>query len=713
MAIDRRGFVHGSLALGGIGMLPAAGAAVAAAEGEADPLFNQPFIDIDEWRDKPFRHRYVHGGFTGTNARFVMYFPPKAQYQGRFFQSITAVPVSEEMAANVFGGTDNFVGFCFDSGAAAVASNMGGFDATAAPGKTVDPTISTYRVSAATARFARLVAGKMYGAHRTYGYAFGGSGGGYRTLGCAQNSSAFDGVVPFMHPAPAAIPNGFAARIRGLRILQDKFPQIVDALEPGGSGDVYAGLTAEQREVLTEITRHGFPVRTWAFHETMGIGAFAILYQGVQAMDPAYFTDFWTKPGYLGADKPERFAEARIQHRTKVVRVIMSNEAATSGAPAPGRMARGATADAHLAWQNLENDYGGKPLPVGLELQSPPSGESLVGTNINIVTGPNAGKTLVLGGMTGNLAMFQFGPTTGSLREVTEAIRAGQEVQIDNSNFLAFETYYRHALLPSDSYVCNQFRHADGTPIYPQRRVLQNHGIVEAAVGSQLTGDFNGKMIVLQHLLDWDGHPWFADWYRSKVRARLGSRFADKYRVYYIDHATHGQTPDPTRTVPYAGALQQALRDVAAWVERGVTPPQETDYRVEEAQVLLPAAAVERKGLQPVVALTADGGERAEVRVGQPVEFKALVDAAPGTGAIVAAEWDFDSTSVVVAGEENRFPIAESFRPASRLALVRQHAFSRPGTYFVALRVHSQRSGNAATPYARVANLGRVRVVVA
>ena len=40
-----------------------------------DTLFKVPFIDVDEWRDKPVRHRYVHGGFEGTTARFSFYFP--------------------------------------------------------------------------------------------------------------------------------------------------------------------------------------------------------------------------------------------------------------------------------------------------------------------------------------------------------------------------------------------------------------------------------------------------------------------------------------------------------------------------------------------------------------------------------------------------------------------------------------------------------------
>jgi hypothetical protein len=44
------------------------------------------FIDIDEWRDSPRPHRYVHGGFEGTHTLFSCYFPPAEQYRGRFLQ---------------------------------------------------------------------------------------------------------------------------------------------------------------------------------------------------------------------------------------------------------------------------------------------------------------------------------------------------------------------------------------------------------------------------------------------------------------------------------------------------------------------------------------------------------------------------------------------------------------------------------------------------
>src|SRR5262245_52145338 len=63
-----------------------------------DQYFSKPYIDVDEWRDKPVRHRYVHGGFKGTDTLFSMYFPPEEQYQRRFFQPLAAVSGSENGA---------------------------------------------------------------------------------------------------------------------------------------------------------------------------------------------------------------------------------------------------------------------------------------------------------------------------------------------------------------------------------------------------------------------------------------------------------------------------------------------------------------------------------------------------------------------------------------------------------------------------------------
>lgn len=148
----------------------------------------------------------------------------------------------------------------------------------------------------------------------------------------------------------------------------------------------------------------------------------------------------------------------------------------------------------------------------------------------------------------------------------------------------------------------------------------------------------------------------------------------------------------------------------------------------------MPPTAAEREGIQPVVTLRANGAIRAEVDVGQAVEFTADIEVPSGAGLVVSAEWDFESGPEVMAenprfqkahfpsgfggapeaavGERNHFPVSEHFTPAPQLTLTRSHTFTKPGTYFPALRVSSHRDGDGSTPYGRIANLGRVRVVV-
>jgi hypothetical protein len=130
------------------------------------------------------------------------------------------------------------------------------------------------------------------------------------------------------------LPNVFSVQFHAMRILWDKLPQIVDALEPGGSGDMYAGLTAEEREALAEVTRMGFPPRAWfdaARIATSYASVWSMLGDKVIEYDPTYLDDFWTVPGYLGADPTASLARARIQHKTSVVKPIRADEASTLG----------------------------------------------------------------------------------------------------------------------------------------------------------------------------------------------------------------------------------------------------------------------------------------------------------------------------------------------------------------------------------------------
>ena len=44
-----------------------------------DDFFKVAYIDVDEWRTEPVRHRYIHGGFRNHETRFSFYFPERRQ----------------------------------------------------------------------------------------------------------------------------------------------------------------------------------------------------------------------------------------------------------------------------------------------------------------------------------------------------------------------------------------------------------------------------------------------------------------------------------------------------------------------------------------------------------------------------------------------------------------------------------------------------------
>jgi len=243
-----------------------------------DTIFNEPYIDLEEWRDVPVRHLYVHGGFKGTQTKFSFYFPPKEKYQGRFFQYITPFPDNENLSQGASGEEDK-IGFAISSGAYFIETNGGGRVDFSKPSFAADPSIGAYRANAAAARYSKFEAAKHYGPHRTYGYAYGGSGGAYRTVGGIENTmDTWDGVVPYVIGSPMAIPNVFSVRMHAMRILNKKMPQIIDAFEPGGNGDMYAGLTPEEKSALEEVTAMGFPPKSWFGYKTMGVHGFVAVY---------------------------------------------------------------------------------------------------------------------------------------------------------------------------------------------------------------------------------------------------------------------------------------------------------------------------------------------------------------------------------------------------------------------------------------------------
>jgi hypothetical protein len=296
---------------------------------------------------------------------------------------------------------------------------------------------------------------------------------------------------------------------------------------------------------------------------------------------------------------------------------------------------------------------------------------------------------------------------------IYNAVAVGDQVALDNSHYLSLQTYHRHQVgTPEQDYFGHdQFLDAGGNPIYPQRSVITGVTGQYNGSGGHMTGDFHGKMIVQESLLDQDAFAMGAEWYKRRVKQVLGNQLDTKFRVYMQDHALHGAGTEggtSTRTVSYNGALQQAIRDVAAWVEQGVKPPASTQYQiVDGAQVAVSSIAAMRKGIQPVVTLRVNGSASAEVAVGVPVTLQGKISAPPGGGKVVKAEWNTSGSSTPGSFVDTGFG---DIRPAVNIETTA--VFSAPGTYFPVLRGTTQREGDPSTPFARIENIARVRVVV-
>jgi len=672
----------------------------------SDSVFSKPFIDIDEWRDKPVRHRYIHGGFENTDTRFSFYFPPKEQYEGRFFQYVTPFPDNENLSQGAVGETDK-IGFSVASGAYFVETNGGGKTDFTTPTKRPELTISAYRANAASAQFSRKVALEILGGSRPFGYLFGGSGGAYRTVGGVENTEGvWDGAVPYVLGSPMAIPNCFTVRMHAMRILNGKFQQIVDALEPGGSGNMYAGLNEEEKEAMLEVTRMGFPPQSWYAWRTMGIHGFLVLYGGVVMADRSYFTaDFWNKPGYLGYNPPKSLLDARIQKVSKIKASIGYEDAVKFGLSEPLSAEDRGSAD--NAWKNTGDK---REKPEAFQLEDVMPDVHFLGGDLFIKTGEAEGSTLQITKVEGDkVALAPTNPL-----DILAKIKPGDEVQVDNSNFLAVQTYHRHQAPNKSYYVWDQFRKSDGISIYPQRPMLLGPMFTMGAAGSVPTGKFHGKMILLGSLWDREAFPWQCDWYRQRVIENLGEKTDDNFRLWYTDHALHGdissQLDDPTRAVSYLGVLQQALRDLSAWVEKGITPAASTNYRIKDGQVIVPETAADRAGIQPVVTVSINGRKRSEISEGETVTLTAIIDIPEGKGKLVSAAWDFDGTGIYKDVAD--LTGVRTKNGGSLIEITAKHVFNREGTFFPVLRVASQRTGDTKTPFARIQNLDRVRVVV-
>jgi len=680
-------------------------------DAKLDPSMQNYYLDADEMRQRVLAdgrvlpYRYVHGGIQEYAIKFIFCFPPKESYQGRFFQYLSPFPgPDEELASLDKTGEDDKIAFCLLHGAYYVESNMG---SAFMFGAKSDPTMC-FKASAAAAEVSRKVAMEYYGCGRPYGYVHGGSGGGYKTMACIENTNAWDGAAPYVIGSPYSLPNTVTMHVKGQRVLRHVFPKIFDAIDAGGSGDMYAGLTKDEADTLRELTAMGIPPRAWYF-ESKGLvldGSTTVLLPGVKAKDPTYFDDFWNLPGYEGADPTSSAYRDRLLFQAKVRAVHV---------PQVGMDDTGASNGVDDSYRKMFTN--GKD--AWIELEEIPQGDDLYlkGVYVILNTGAAAGKRMLLDQLipdeNGQGGRITIGMCYGlsDLADVIDSIQPGDLLTLDNSDYIAIQSYYRHQV-PNDlsfrAWDC--LRDENGKPLYPQReRVI---GPEYCGTGTVQDGHIQGKVINIQGYMDESTCNWCADWYRHKIIEANGND--QNHRVWYMEKCMHGDVAYLENNVitNYLGALRQALLDLSDWVERGIEPPKSTDYQYAEGQILLPETAKERRGVQPVATLLANGEERLHVKVGEKVLLRCTAQVPEGAGTVTYVDFDFE--------EHQEFPTVNLFATPGALVsedergvvYEAEHIYTKPGTYFASARVKAERNGDKTNPFTQVKNLARARIIV-
>ena len=696
-----------------------------------DPRFQHPVIDRDEWQERylpngetiPFR--LIHGYFEGTDVKFLFCFPPADRYENRFHHYLSPFPgPDEEMASLGHTFVGDSIGFALRCGAYFIETNMGSHSQF---GGNRDDHL-TWQSSAAAAEFSREKAMEIYETdQRPYGYVYGGSGGGYKSMACIENTRAWDGAVPFVIGSPVSLPNTITMHVQGQRVLRNAFGKILDALDAGGSGDPYKELNPDEAAMLEELTKMGFPPLAW-YLEAKGIvdaGSLPVLMPGIKGMDPTYFTDFWTKPGYAGADPNSSSSKDHIVFRTKVKAVQQ-----------PGKAQERAKEDG----QNGVDDAWKKQLVSGngayLELEELPKGDDLYLEGLSMIfqDGAAQGATLLMGKMMrftdqpGGIVTIGACYGMSDMAETLAKVQPGDEILLDNSDYIAAQSYYRHQV-PADLsfHAWDQFRNPDGTPKTPQRPPFP---VPFTGVGVPQDGDIQGKVINIQALMDESTCPWCADWWRNKIIETKGSD-AD-HRTYFMERCMHGDagTIGNYMVVNYSGALRQSLIDLANWVEKGVAPMDRTAYTLgEDGQIHTEKDIAKRHGIQAIPTLLANGEKCAYVKVGECVRFTVDVEVPANAGDVTEILFAQAEKQLAAQDANGASGVAQlslgkemwdqtlSFEKGEKNGIRTAHAeamasYNKPGTYFATVRIASNRHGDASDPFTQVLNLDRARIIV-
>jgi len=657
--------------------------------------------------------RGVYFSATLNRHDVVWRFPAKEFWHNRSFQQTYPIQGSPPLDLN-----DVDLGFAFNNGAFTVKVNPG------------NPNTG-YRVNAAATKLAKAYANELYGnSAPIYSYLWGQSGGSVQALGAAEGTTGvWAGVIPCVIATDGLNVHSFQWQAHyALAVPPDKRAEVRQAAEVGSGRSIYDGLNTEQRSVLNELLQAGFPRlglgtalsvdlptgEVPAGDATVGslVGPFPgvagpslLIVTGtgeIRRLDPTYEDDFWSKPGYAGANPPDYLTAAKVDGFATITQIVRDAQGVPVAlkfdpktVPALGSI--GATNMEYYVYDadgtTRTIDYSNPAKPVF----------SLTGT-LDTTT-----STLTLAADTTRLP-----PRVANSPVLLDALKVGGKIRINNRFFLAVVYYPRHSMLDNGNPAYNQYKSINGKPKYPQRDVQTAYlSNLRSSGGVYETGDLTTKTMVMENLEDANSHPYVAGFYHQQVQKALGRRKADEmFRVYYQEHAGH------SNGFLVEGIFNRMLLDLVAWAEQGVEPKPSSQYTIDPmTQIVQPLDAVDRKGLQPVVHLSANSRDRAEVGIGQPVFLSANIQMPPDTGKIFKYNWSvvradlsagggFVSDQPAISEPATVLPV-----PKEKVVVNRTMTFDVPGEYLVSLNASGDRNGQADTA-TESKNFDQIRVVV-
>ncbi len=571
--------------------------------------------------------------------------------------------------------------------------------------------VNSHRHQAAATKWADAYARKLYGDNsKIYNYFWGCSGGGVVSMAAAENTSGVWDGVQVQCMGPVGIGNYhsfFWAALYTLAIPRDKDNAIALAAVPGGTGDIYAGLNDEEKSVLNEFVAAGYPLPLIGNHGRNFVPTVDPI--DIRMADPTYDEDFWTKPGYQGVNPPN-YLKAAITDGWATVTAIDRDAA---GNPTvihfdPATFPKlGPIGDSYLEYWVYSPDGKTRLIDPTRATGVP----TLNKRRFSLLGVTDAAKAQLT--VTGNLTQgLERGTPITNSPMLLGAVKVGSKVRVNNRFILSIYYYPRYSNIPG-ARSFDQYRNADGSSRYPQRKDLSALAYGQyRTMGSRVeSGAVQTRTMVIEGRGDTASWPIFNASYYQMILRSAGSKADSTVRFYLHDNGRHGVGGGEP------GIFQQSMQDMIAWVEKGIAPPPSTAFTIRNGQVTPPDSAAERHGLQPVMSFTANGVSRATVAVNQPVDLAGRLEMPPKTGMIVQYGWSMVDANAApppapaapaggrgggaggrgpAAGGPSAGPPTEYTvldKPQTLVNVNRSIKFDKPGTYIVRLTVNGQRDG--------------------